>query len=179
MQGIVSMLDQRGGALVEALWSELERQFDLRYARTAYPHFSYQVVERYDAGALEPALRSVAQAAQPLRIRTSGLGIFTGEQPVLYMRVVHAPVLSAFHRLVYDAVSPFATDIHGYYAPVNWSPHITLAMHDLTHDQLPDVVRLLSRRDFQWEIIIDSLSLVLDAQGTRDHWRHYVFGRER
>ncbi len=177
MQGIVSMLDQPTSAVVESLWNELEQQFGLRYARTAYPHLSYQVVEQYDAVALEPELRRLAETARPLRVATSGLGIFTGERPVLYVRVVRDALLSAFHRAVYDAALPFSSGFHEYYAPTHWNPHITLAMQDLTHERLPDVIRLLSRRDFQWEFTVDSLSLVLDAQGTRDHWRHYLLSR--
>ncbi len=175
MQGIVSMLDQQSSAMTEALWSELEQQFGLTYARTAYPHFSYQVVEEYDAVTLEPILRRLADAATPLRVTTSGLGIFTGERPILYVRVVRDAALSAFHRALYDAALPCCVGMHDYYTPANWNPHLTLAMHDLTHERLPDVIRLLSRRTFQWEITVTSLSLVLDAQGTRDHWRHYTF----
>jgi 2'-5' RNA ligase len=176
MQGIVSMLDPQTTATVEALWTELEQQFGLRYARTAYPHFSYQVVERYVAPTLEPILRRLAEAARPLRVTTSGLGIFTGERPVLYVRVVRDGTLSAFHRAIYDAALPLCEGMHDYYVPALWNPHITLAMQDLTHEMLPDVIRLLSRRPFQWNSTVDSLSLVLNAQGTRDNWRHYLFG---
>jgi 2'-5' RNA ligase len=178
MQGIVSMLDAQASDSVEALWSELEQHFGLTYARTAYPHFSYQVVEQYDPVALEPLLRRLADATLPYHVTTSGLGIFTGERPVLYVRVVRDDVLSAFHRAIYDTALPCCAGLHGYYTPVNWNPHITLAMQDLTHELLPEVVQHLSRRPFQWDITVSSLSLVLDAQGTRDHWRHYLFGNK-
>lgn len=176
MQGVASVLDARHNAKVEDLWAELEHRFGLKRACVAYPHFTYQVAERYHLPGVEAVLREVARATKPMEIITSGLGIFTGERPVLYVRVVRDLLLTKFHDEVWDAISPFAQGIHEHhYGHKNWIPHITLAIEDLTHDNLPDVIRLLSQRPFNWEITINSVSLVLDVRGKRDQWLLFPF----
>lgn len=178
MQGIVSTLDEAHNAKIEALWNELEREFGLKYACVAYPHFSYQVVESYDTARAEAALRALAQEAQSFPVTTTGgLGIFTGEKPVLYVGIVRDARLTAFHDRVVAAVAPFAHGIHtAHFDHSQWVPHITLAMGDLTHDMLPEVVRLLSQRSFDWDITVNDVGLVLDARGTRDDWVCMTFG---
>jgi len=47
-----------------------------------------------------------------------------------------------------------------YYRPEQWIPHITLADGDVLKKLLLDVVRLLSERDFNWEIEVTNLSLI-------------------
>jgi 2'-5' RNA ligase len=155
----------------------LKRECGLSSARVAYPHFSYQVVESYDAPRVEPVLREWVREAKPFRVLTAGLGIFTGPRPVLYVRIVRSPELSAFHADLWSRVAPYAVNMHEqHYGHDFWSPHITLAIEDLTPDILPTAVRLLSERPFNWEIKIDNVALVLDARGDRDQWLLFPFG---
>jgi 2'-5' RNA ligase len=171
MQGIVSTLDNAHNLKIEALWSELEHTFGLKYACVAYPHFSYQVAEAYDITDTLAALQALARETPPFTIRTTGLGIFTGEKPVLYVDVVRDARLSSFHQRVLATVAPFAHSPHDHhFGPDYWTPHVTLAMGDLTSDMLPDVVDLLGRRSFAWEININDIALVVNAAGTREDW---------
>ena len=56
MQSVVTLLDDQHYARVEAIWEELCQKFGVRgmYV-TAYPHFSYQVAEKYDEAACDEA----------------------------------------------------------------------------------------------------------------------------
>src|SRR5947209_8511347 len=140
MQGVVSLLDDRHYARVEAIWEELGQKFDVRgmYVVT-YPHFSFQVAEQYDDGACETALRELAARTRPFRVRTAGLGVFTVASPILYI-------------------------------PDEWVPHITLAHGDIDPDKLAEIVRTLSRRNFHWELTVNNLALIYDTgkeQGVR------------
>ena len=176
MQGIVSTLDKAHNARIESLWSELEHSLGLKYACVAYPHFSYQVAEGYLPG-VESALRALAAQSKPFEVTASGLGIFTGERPVLFVRIVRDAQLTEFHDTVAEAVAPYVRGLHAnHYGHEHWIPHITLAIQDLTHENLPDAIRLLSRRSFNWTIMVDNLSLVLDARGSRDDWVCMDFG---
>ena len=177
MQGIVSTLDKEHNAQIESLWSELEHAFGLKQACVAYPHFSYQVAESYAPG-VENALRALAAESRPFEVTATGLGIFTGERPVLFVRVVRDAQLTAFHDVIAGTAAPFARGLHdNHYGHKHWIPHITLAIEDLTHDILPDVIRLLSRRSFDWTIRVDNVALVLDARGDRDDWVCMDFGQ--
>jgi 2'-5' RNA ligase len=170
--GVVSLLDDRHTALVESLWAELERELGLRgvYA-TPFPHVSYQVAEDYDLALLEPALEQFARKSAPFRVNTTGLGIFTaGPQPVLYIPIIRSPVLTEFHQALWQALSGAGSGLTGVYAPDTWVPHITIAFGDVHGDKLAEAVRLLSERDFNWEIAIDNVALGYDS-GTQQGLR--------
>ena len=180
LQGVVSVLDQEHCAKVEALWSDLEREFGLKEASHAHPHLSYQVAKGYDIPRAKGVLSRVAGSATPFRIRTSGLGIFTGENPILYVAVARSTRLAAFHSRLWERISRTAHDVHAYhYGPDNFMPHITLAAGDLTPEHLPQVVRLLAQRPFSWEITIDNVTLVPDAAGAREQWMRFSFSQSQ
>lgn len=177
MQGVVSILDEKHSALVEDIWADLEREFGLRAACAAYPHFTYQIASGYEMDKVEPILRGFARSTSPFKVTTSGLGIFTGPKPVFYVRMVRELILTLFHDRMWAALAPYARDIHTHhYGHVNWIPHITLAYGDLDHDTLAKAVRLLSERSFNWEITIDNIALVRDTNGERDDWLRMRFG---
>ncbi len=172
MQGVVSLLDDQHYARVEAIWEELGQKFDVRgmYV-TAYPHFSYQVAEAYEDEACESYLRELAARTQPFRVRTAGLGVFTVANPILHIPLVRSPVLAALHRDIWDGVrqkTPGA--VSHYYHPDEWAPHITLAQGDIDQDRLAEIVRVLSRRNFHWEISVRNVAIIYDTgreQGVR------------
>ncbi len=166
MEGIVSLLDEEHYRLTESLWEELERTFGLRgiYV-TPYPHFSYHVAKGYDAARLETALRCVADSTRAFPVRTGGLGIFTGQSPVLYVPVVRSLALSQLHQRVWEAASPLSSGEEAYYQPESWMPHITIVFGALPSETLPAVVHLLSERDFYWQISVDNLTYIEDVVG--------------
>jgi 2'-5' RNA ligase len=51
-----------------------------------------------------------------------------------------------------------------FYAPEQWVPHITLAYNDVTTANLDCVMRYLAFQSFNWEIQIDNLILVAQAE---------------
>ena len=102
----------------------------------------------------------------------SGLGIFTGSPPVLYVPIVRTRELSEFHATVWKHAARTASGTVDYYHPDDWLPHITLAFGDIHKDNLPDVIRL-SERPLHWHMAINNLSFVEDTgeeQGVRFHF---------
>lgn len=164
MDGVVSILDEVHYKQVEALWAEFEEKLGIEGVhQTPIPHFSYHVAKSYDTPRLEKLLRRVAADTEPFEVMTNGLGIFTGENPVLYVPVVRSYDLRTFHQRIWDAVSEYAHETSPHYHPDAWRPHITLAYGDMDHDELPEVIRLLSKRKFRWEISINNVALISSA----------------
>jgi 2'-5' RNA ligase len=164
MHGVVSLLDDKHYATVENLWAEFRVKFGLYGVRaTPFPHFSYHVAEHYDLDVLASSLKTVAETTSRFHIKTTGLGIFTGASPVLYIPVVRNPELTELQRHLWSEVSKVATGGLTYYHPESWMPHITIAQGDIDHERLPDVVRLLSERDFSWDIDINNLAIIHDS----------------
>lgn len=171
MHGVVSLLDSTHYQLVADLWAELKREFGVAGAyATPYPHFSYQVAADYNEASLEPILQRFALNHAPFQITTTGLGIFTGSVPVLYIPVLRSQHLTQFHQALWPEISTAAAGIQDYYRTEFWMPHITLAMHDLNSDNLSRIVQRLSTRTFNWQIHIDNIALIYDT-GTKQELR--------
>lgn len=177
MNGIVSLLPQPQYGMVEALWAEIDRLCGSRGVYvTPYPHVSYQIAPQYALDRLDEALRSFAVSRAPFRIRTAGLGIFTGARPVLYVAVVRDAAFSAFQRALWEATAPLGENVSELYAPDRWVPHITLGFGDLTAERLAALMPALAGRDTSWEFTIDHVALVHDGTGRQIVHSRYDFG---
>jgi len=164
MHGVVSLLDAQHYQAVESLWAELAATCGLRGVYvTPFPHFSYHVAAEYDLLALETVLRDFACRQAPFRVTATRLGSFTGASPVVYIPVVRDPALTAFHQALWPRFAAVSRDGSAYYAPAAWMPHITLVFGDATPAHVPDVLRLLGARSFNWDIAVDNLALIYDS----------------
>lgn len=169
MQGVVSLLDEVHYALVENLWTEIRDSLGLTaFYKTPFPHFSYHIAPHYDVTMLSLALKRLAASQPPFQVRTAGLGLFSGPQPVLYISLVRTPALTTFQQLVWQEVSPTASSDALYYHPEQWMPHITLADGEGFTAHMPDLVRFLGYRSFQWEIPVNNLALIYDAGAVQE-----------
>ena len=178
MHGVVSLLDSIYSRVVEDLWAELERTFAVEGVYvTPYPHFSYHVAPQYDIARLEAILRHFAFNSTAFRVRTAGLGIFTGGSPVLYIPVVRSPELTHVHATLWQQISQVSSDMQDYYHPDQWIPHITIGFGDMSKDLLPQIIRLLSERDFHWEVTINNLALIFDTGIRQELKSRFDFGK--
>lgn len=177
MQAIVFALDDPHREMVENIWGELKAVFGLQgVIGSTRPHFTYHVAEAYDADAIDDALRTVARTTAPFAIETHGLGVFRGDETVLYLHVSTSPALMAMHRRVWDAVAGISRDPKPVYAAATWVPHITLAIGDLTEDALPLALQLLNRRTYEWAIPVTNLCLIEDTASAAAARRRFELG---
>jgi 2'-5' RNA ligase len=166
MHAIVSLLDEPHFRRIETLWQELE--FDCGLAginKTPLPHFSFHVAAEYDFDRLNDILVSLAKSSQTFMIRTTGLGLFTGDIPVLYIPITKDNALEEFHRNVWEEVNAVAAGASPFYAPNSWVPHISLARGDVDRENLGCAMERLAFERFDWEIEINHLALVNQYSG--------------
>jgi 2'-5' RNA ligase len=167
MHGIVTLLDNDHYQLIEDLWAELKREFSVQGVYvTPYPHFSYHVVQDYDVNKIEPVLDRIASNVTTFTVRTSGLGIFTGTSPVLYISVVRSLELTQLHQELWEQISTASSGIAEYYHPDQWMPHITIGFADIRKENLSQIIPFLAERDFSWDITVGNLALIYDT-GTK------------
>ncbi len=160
MDGIVSLLDDQHRDEIDSLWVELEREFGLRgIFATRFPHFSYHLAESFDAERLSPILTRFAQGHAPFLARATGLGIFTGPQPVLFIPIVRTPELTRLHQELWWAVAGTTVGTSDLYHPHTWVPHITLAHGGVDQAKLGCAVSQLAFQIFQWEFQVDHLAV--------------------
>ena len=167
MHGLVSLLDEHHYKIVLNLWRELEDQFGLIGIKvTPYPHFSWQVAEDYTLDKIEKIIYKTTKKLKPFKIRTTGLGIFASETPILYITITLNKELMANHEIIFNSFKEITHGLVPYYTPSIWVPHISLAYTDLTQDNIGDVVRYLSTKDYHWEININNLAFIYEPTGS-------------
>ncbi|HEX2979238.1 MAG TPA: 2'-5' RNA ligase family protein [Anaerolineaceae bacterium] len=161
MHAIVSLLDPASYEQVQAIWKKLEDECDLRGNRvTPYPHISWQVAEDYRTDLLAKRLARLAARSTPILLHCSGLGLFTGAEPVLFINTIKDKTLIRYHDRVIHAAKNVVVGPSDYYQPQLWMPHITLAHRGLNAEALACALRDLAFQDFNWEIRLDNLALV-------------------
>lgn len=164
MHGIVSLLDNDHNQLVEELWAELEREFSVHgVSVTPYPHFSYHVAQVYDVDKIEPVLQRITSNITTFKVRTSGLGIFTGTSPVLYIPVARSLELAELHQELWEQISPSSSGVQEYYHPNQWMPHITIGFGDISKENLSQIIPFLAERKYHWEITVNNIALIYDT----------------
>jgi 2'-5' RNA ligase len=166
MHGIVSLLAEPYYSKVEQLWRELELDCGLQGIKvTPIPHFSWQVASDYEVDLLRLVLKDIAAATRPFRVRTAGLGMFSGPKPVIFINVVKTDEMLHLHKLVWERTHQCAHDISPLYAPQSWIPHITLAHDDLPWQTMSCAIRKLVFQTFDWDMLVSSISVISQADG--------------
>ncbi|NJR64580.1 MAG: 2'-5' RNA ligase family protein [Leptolyngbyaceae cyanobacterium CRU_2_3] len=158
MDGVVSLLDNQHCQEIDCLRDELATKFNVRIVEC--PHISYQVAEQYDITALRSVMFQLANNCTSFQVLTTGLGFFTGAQPIIYIPVVRSRILSDLHQQIWEAIAPLSSGMSSHYEPDRWIPHITLIYEHLTPTQLSDLAHWLGDRCFNWTITLNNLSLL-------------------
>jgi 2'-5' RNA ligase len=175
LHGIVSLLDSKHYELVKIIWQKLEKNCGLHgIGITPFPHFSWQAAQSYSEPATETALKSIASRLHPFKVQTAGLGIFTGQNPVLYLALVKTEELSQVHKYIWQQLGKVAHLPTPYYSPQIWVPHITLAWGDAQADSLACATQMLASQPFDWQLEVNNLAVIgqIPGQTGKLQYRH-------
>jgi 2'-5' RNA ligase len=166
LHGVVSLLDAQHDAKVAAMWDELEAACGLAGIKiTPIPHFSWQIAENYRFERLDTILKEITLSVNKLTVRTSGLALFTGENPVVYLPIIRDASLSALHAKIWESLFPVSVAPSPYYSPQSWMPHITLAHKDVDRNTLTCLMDRLAFQNHNWELSVDNLAVVYQPEG--------------
>jgi 2'-5' RNA ligase len=162
MHALISTLDELNKERVYALWEVLASTCQMRHIYDIpLPHFSWHGAQSYSLRLLEPLLEDWAQQAEPFQVRTNGLGIFTGEKPIIYLRLVSTSILEHYHRQIWQHTQTTPSiDPSPHYAPHTWVPHITLGLEDVTYSNLGCAINRLAFQPYEWIIQVNNLMVV-------------------
>ncbi len=161
MYAIVTILDETTSAIIQGLWQELEDRCGLSGIRAfPIPHFSWQGAEAYEIEAVNAMLEEIAAGASPWVMHADGLGLFTGQEPVIYVPISNSLRATRLHQAIWRRVKKFASGLNTLYAPGLWMPHITLGLMDVNHEKLLCAVKELTNRPLLFEIQVNNLALV-------------------
>ena len=133
------------------------------------PHLSYHVADRYDLDRLLPRIRAIAAAAPPLTVRAEGVGLFTGDYPVIFLPVIRDARLSELHTALWQVAEAVAEGSSPYYHPDSWTPHITLAAGTMTADDIAEVMRVMAGHTLSFRFRLDSIACISDDERLPEH----------
>ena len=161
MLAITSLLSPPHVLRINAVIKKLEEKFGIDDVQaTLDPHLTYQLAGVRKLSALKDALADVAASTAPFPAFTTGLGVFPGERPVIYIPVLRSDALNALHRRILAATAPLCLRTDKFSGPDCWLPHISLALHDTTADLLGPVLSYLNQETYNLKIIIDNLAIL-------------------
>ncbi|WP_201978206.1 2'-5' RNA ligase family protein [Hymenobacter rubidus] len=161
MLAITSLLSQAHAVRINAIIKSLEEKFGLDDVQaTLDPHLTYQLAGVKKLASLKEVLAEVADTTEPFPAFTTGLGVFPGERPVIYIPVLRSDALNALHRRILAATAPLCLRTDKFSGPDCWLPHISLALHDTTADLLGPVLAYLNQETYNLKISIDNLAIL-------------------
>ncbi|WP_310392105.1 2'-5' RNA ligase family protein [Hymenobacter sp.] len=161
MLAITSLLSAPHALRINAVIKKLEEKFGLDDVQaTLDPHLTYQLAGVKKLSSLKAVVAKVAATTEPFPAFTTGLGVFPGAQPVIYVPVLRSDALNALHRRILAATAPLCLRTDKFSGPDCWLPHISLALHDTTPDLLGPVLRYLNQETYNLRILVDNLAIL-------------------
>ena len=158
MHAIISRLDPDTTSIVNNLWQKLFDECGLNAIYTIpTPHVTWFAADKINLDRSKPLLSKIAEETQEFTLHTFGLGIFSGENPVLYLPMVKTSEMIRLHCEIWDQVAQYAQREKLYYSPSMWVPHITLALKDLTRENLACAVNAIGFEPIELYVVIDNL----------------------
>jgi 2'-5' RNA ligase len=156
---IASLFDKKASTQTSNVWDLLERECDLTGIKTIpYPHFSWFTAGKITDPVFNEILLGLSNQLKSFTIQTTGLGIFTGQNPIIYLPLVKTLQLISYHVMIWEALSSRVFDMNPYYATENWVPHITIGYGDVTTERLSCAVRNLALHNLSLNITINNLA---------------------
>jgi 2'-5' RNA ligase len=161
MIAIASLLNMQANQQVQHVWDLLDANCGLSEMQlTPLPHFTWHSAENYQLDIAEPILRKITVHFTPFVVSTAGIGIFTGPTPVLYLALVKTQVMMNIHKILWNELAPLGNMVNEYYSPARWMPHITLAIRDITPQNLACAMEGLLYYPFEMDILVDNLAVI-------------------
>lgn len=156
---IASLFDRKSSKRTGAVWDLLETECEMIGIKSIpVPHFSWLTGADFTFAQADKLLDNLSRQITGFEITTSGLGIFTGPAPIIYLPIIKTADLLAYHRLIWEAMAPAVVNINSYYSPQNWIPHITIGYGDVTMDNLACALEKLLNYELSLTITIDNIA---------------------
>lgn len=160
MHTIISELDSESSKIVRDLWQQLHDKCGLRgIYMTPTPHFTWLVAEKFELDLVKSILNDIVAEIQSFKLHTFGLGIFSGEEPVLYLPMVKSLKMIDLHCQIWEHIAPLSQGLKMYYSPKIWVPHITLARKDLTKETLSCAINAIAFEQIELYVKVNNLAV--------------------
>jgi 2'-5' RNA ligase len=161
MLAIASLLDPFTDQQTRNLWQLLEEKCGLYEIKTApFPHFSWFGCEDLQWKPVRHKLNSFCRSQNSFSVKTSGIGLFSGPVPILFVSLVKTFELMDMHRKIWRRLEKDLIGANELYSPEQWVPHITIAHGDVTPSNLCCAVKELAFQPLEFEVRVNNISVI-------------------
>ena len=163
MQRLVTLLPETVSQNVKAICADLKSWTGLTEIRTTtVPHFSWVTGENFLSEPLHASLREFTATIDPFSVYATGLGIFPGNSPVLYIPIVktaqlhlYSPAgLAAFPNLSETSSTRSSNLTSGRLISA-------LVFDELSGDSLGKILRKIAFKEINFKFAVDNISLLV------------------
>ena len=166
MYAIATLLDLASEEIIRSLWNRFEVRCGLTGIKDMnLPHFSWMSADSFLFEPVQEVLDEIAKEAQPITVRSAGLGIFSGPAPIVYVELVKDMSLLQFHQQIWDRLRPYAIVPNLHYDPKRWIPHITLAYHEVDSNRLGCALKDIAYQQCEFEFVVNHAALIYHTHG--------------
>lgn len=165
MQAIATLINANSDLTATTMWKALTSACSLSGIKIPQnPHFSWMVAERFEENPVREAFADFARKVESFEVHTTGLGIFTGEKPILYLPLVKTESLLKMHGELWRALFQTGTNQNTVYHPDQWIPHVTVISEEMPVQQFACVFESIVSLDLKLTICVNNLSLIYSNQ---------------
>lgn len=166
MNGLITQLPQYIHDEVEKIWEQLHVLFGInRVKSTTLPHLTWVIAQECDETKVKDEIDRLRKRHFPFVIKTNGIGIFTGKRPAVYIQIKPTVELLKFQSTLFEVFSKLSKKPKKHYIPHRWIPHISLAIEDVSDENIAKLIAYLLPITFKHDVRIESISLVRRKKG--------------
>ena len=166
MHALVSLLSEPYYEKVQIIWEGLETHFGMKGVQiTPFPHFSWQIGQYYAEDRLFGVMQKLSREIAPFTVHTTGLGMFSGTKPVIFIPVIKSLKLVKTHERLWKKLKEVGEGLSPYYHPLQWVPHISLVYEDLNEENVGEIMKWLSIETYKWSFEVNNLSYIYEPDG--------------
>jgi 2'-5' RNA ligase len=159
MFGLVTLLSEPHKRVVYHFTNKLMDECGFEGVKMI-PHFSWQIAESYDLPKADQILSDQVYQFPQFVVKTTGLGVFTGDDPVVYIALVKDRQLLDMHQHLWEIMLYHSSGVTPNYSPEQWMPHITIAYGNINRETMGCISEEMAFKQIRWEITVDNLALI-------------------
>jgi len=160
MYAIISEIDAQSSEKVNQIWQKLCEVCGLEAIyKIPTPHFTWLVAEELGIEQAKIKLSKIIQVSPQISTHTFGLGLFSGGRPIIYLPMVKTIEMIQLHQYFWDEIRPYCNDLNLYYSPEFWIPHITIALKDISRENLPCAINEIGFEKIELKISMTSFAI--------------------
>jgi 2'-5' RNA ligase len=123
------------------------------------PHISLAVFNDVDVPKLTRIVRTFAACTAPFAMRFSSVGVFPGEENVVFLAPVVTASVLELHASLHEQLAVEGLSCHPYYLPGEWVPHLAVTMEEPII-QSTETIKAIHDADVLGDYTIDNVNVV-------------------